>query len=167
MIVVVCEGNCEVDLMSYLLKNNLLVFGFDDILDHRPFHARQPKLIMPVLNVLNPDEDILFYRIGDTLTDEFDTSCFGEIRKEHIQIVDVSTTPEIEILIILCEGLYSEYLKSKSVVGPKEFVKQKVKGYESFEKYICSHDIVWAIKEYRRVKKQKRKGTIFLADLLK
>ena len=166
MIVVVCEGNCEVKLISYLLKAKKLVFTNKDILDHLPLHIRQPKTIMPVLNALPVDEDIIFYRIGDTLKDEFDTSCFGKIRQEHITVINVCTTPEIEILIIICEGLYDEYLKVKSSVPPKEFVKTHLKGYYSFEDYISSHDIVWAIKEYKRLRTQKRKDDIFLADLL-
>ena len=167
MVVVVCEGNCEVKLISWLLNNQKLIFSSDDILDHRPFHARQPKTILPVLNILPANEEILFYRVGDTLNDEFDTSCFGKIRQEHINVINVCTTPEIEVLIIICEGLYKDYLKCKSEISPKEFVKIHVKEYESFEDYISRHDIVWAIKEYKHLKNQKRKNDIFLADLLK
>ena len=167
MIVVVCEGNCEVELISWLLDNQKLIFTDQDILDHQPFHARQPKRMLPVLNVLSPEEEILFYRIGDTLNDKFDISCFGEIRQEHIKVINVCTTPEIEILIIICEGLYDECLKVKSIISPKEFVKSHIKDYDSFADYVSSHDIVWAIKRYKSLKKLKRKNDIFLADLLK
>lgn len=167
MIVLVCEGNCEVKLMSWLLENQQLGFTDQEILDHRPLHIRQPKTILPVLNALPPNEDIIFYRIGDTLNDVFDIACFGKIRQEHIRIINVCTTPEIEILIIICEGLYDDFLKVKSDISPKEFVKMNIKGYDSFEDYIRSHDIVQAIKEYKRIKVQRRKNDIFLADLLK
>lgn len=167
MVVVVCEGNCEVKLVSWLLENRKLIFTDQEILDHRPLHIRQPKTILPIINVLPPNEYICFYRIGDTLTDKFDTSCFGKIRQEHIEVKNVCTTPEIEILIIICEGLYNDFLKVKSDISPKEFVKTYVKGYNSFEDYISSHDIISAIIEYKRLKKQKRKNDIFLADLLK
>ena len=167
MIVLACEGNCEVELMSHLLDSEALSFNRQDILDHRPLYLRQPKSITPILNSLPIEEDILFYRIGDTLTDEFDIGCFGEIRKEHISVIDVCTTPEIEILIIINEKQYQEYIKVKSSKSPKEFVKENIKEHPSFKEYLKNHDIVWAIKEYKRIKKLKDKNDVYLADLLK
>lgn len=167
MIVVACEGNSEVKLMSLLLEEQRLIFSSRDILDHRPFHIRQPKAIATVLNDLPLREEITFYRIGDTLNDKFDLNCFGELRKEHIKVVNVCTTPEIEMLIIICEGLFNDYSKNKNEYSPKEYVKTFVKGYVSFDDYIKNHDMIFAIKEYKRLKKQRRKDDLFLADLLR
>ena len=166
MIVLACEGKCEVKLLTKLIENNCLVFDIKNILDRRPLHIRQPQSITPLINILPIEEDIIFYRIGDTQNDDFDLSCFGDIRKAHIVVKKICTKPEIEILIIISEGLFEEYNKHKSKMMPKQFVKSFVRDYIDFEHYIDSHDISYAIKEYKRIKNHK-KDEFYLADLLK
>ena len=160
-----CEGKSEVALIEQLLTKGELVFTKKELLDMRPIHFRQPKDIAAIIDILPIDEDIVFYRIGDTQRDEYDFSCF-RARQDHISVIKVCTTPEIEILIIINEGLMNEYNKVKSNMMPKQFVKQYVKGFTNFNDYIATHDMVAAIKEYKRIKKQE-KDTICLADLLK
>ena len=166
MVAITGEGNCEVYLLNNLIERGCLIFSKKDILDRKVLHLRQPKMIAPVVNTLPIQEEITFYRVGDTQRDEFDLSCFGQSRKERITIKKICTKPEIEILIIINEGLYTEYLKVSSSVSPKEFVKNKVKKYTSFNDYIDSHDMVSSIKEYKRLKKHE-KDELYLADLLK
>lgn len=163
--VLACEGKSEVELIQKLLDNNQLVFDIDDILDNRPLHLRQPKTITPLIATLPSKENIVFYRIGDTQKDTFDTSCL-RMRIEYISVIKVCTTPEIEILVIINENLLNEYNKVKSYTMPKEFVKQYVHGYKDFANYIESHDMIFAIKEYKRIKKTE-KNVLCLADLLK
>ena len=166
MIVLACEGKCEVKLLTKLIDNNCLIFDIKDILDRRPLHIRQPQAITPLINILPIEEDIVFYRVGDTQKDQFDLSCFGDIRNEHITIKRMCTKPEIEILIIINEGLFEEYNKHKSKIMPKQFVKTFVNGFVDFEHYIDTHDMVNAIKEYKRIKSHE-KDEFYLADLLK
>ena len=166
MIVLACEGICEVQLMQRLLESNSLLFGIKDILDRRPIHLRQPKSIMPLINILPIDEKIVFYRIGDTQKDEFDISCFGQTRRENISVFKVCTKPEIEVLIIINEKLYSDYLKVKSKIAPKQFVKDHLHDYTDFIDYINNHDLLWAIEEYKRIK-QNNKDEMYLDDLIK
>ena len=165
MVVLGCEGPSEVQLITELLVNGELVFSENQILDRRPIHFRQPKEIVALINTLPLEEEIVFYRIGDTQKDAYNLSCLS-IRKSKISIKKVCTKPEIEILIIINERLYSEYLKVKSEIKPKQFVKANVSGYVDFNEYIKSHNMVWAIKEYKRIKKQE-KDEFYLADLLK
>ena len=166
MIVLACEGKSEVYLITQLLQRGCLVFGVNDILDHRPIHARQPRSFQPLVATLPIEEDIVIYRIGDTQRDEMDPSSLGTTREEHTQIVKVCTKPEIEILIIIDQGLYKEYIKSHGKMTPKEYVKAHVKDYFGFNDYIDRHDMVPAIKEYKRIK-QNTKDEKYLADLLK
>lgn len=166
IVVLACEGNSEVELMFQLMKDDQLIFDTNSILDGRPIHLRQPKLISPIINTLPPDANITFYRIGDTQKDEFDISCFGESRGNHIKINKLCTTPEIEILIIINEKMYDNYLKVKTKIRPKQFVKSYVENFVSFKEYVQTHNMLFAIKEYKRIKKHKS-GEGFLADIIK
>ena len=166
MNVLSCEGPSEVQLIVILIENGDLIFTFDDILDNRPIHMRQPKTVLPLINILPPDEEIVFYRIGDTQREDFDISCLDQIRSEHVTVKKVCTKPEIEILIIINEHLYEEYMKVKSKMSPKQFVKAYIPGYTNFYDYISDHNMVWSIKEYKRIK-QNDKDELYLSDLLK
>ena len=160
-----CEGQCEVLLVADLLSKGVLIFEKKDILDRRPIHFRQPREIAPLIDTLPLEEEIVFYRIGDTQNDEYNLTCLSA-RKDKIKIVKVCTKPELEILIIINEGLYDEYLKQKSKMMPKQFVKTYVDGYTNFADYLENHDLQFAISEYKRLKKNE-KGELFLADLIK
>lgn len=160
-----CEGKSEVALMNQLIDNGLLIFDKKELLDMRPIHFRQPKDIAALIDILPINEEIVFYRIGDTQRDEYDLSCF-RARENHIKIIKVCTTPEIEILAIINENLYCEYLKVKSKMTPKQFAKDKIDGFESFAKYVEGHNMEYAIREYKRIKLVEKRE-ICLADLLK
>ena len=166
MNVLACEGPCEVQLITDLIEEGLFIFRKEEILDRRPLHLRQPKSVVPLINTLPADEEIVFYRIGDTQTDEFDLSCFGAIRQEHIRVIKVCTKPELEILIIINEGLYREYLKVKSRISPKQFVKINVPNYTNFNKYLENHNLLSSIIEYKRIK-QNEDDELYLCDLIK
>lgn len=160
-----CEGQSEVLLVSDLLYKGVLIFDKKDILDRRPIHFRQPREIAPLIATLPMDEEIVFYRIGDTQNDDYNLKCFSA-RKDKIKTVKVCTKPELEILIIINEGLYEEYLKQKSKMMPKQFVKAYVSGYTNFYDYLNNHNMLHAILEYKRLKKSE-KDELCLADLIK
>ena len=64
-----CEGPNELKIVNLLLDNGKLKFTRDDLLDMRPFHARQltsPQL-KPALDAYHGE--IAIYRIGDKMTD--------------------------------------------------------------------------------------------------
>ena len=165
MNVLCCEGPCECQLMQQLLDRGLLIFNRNEILDRRPIHFRQPKDIAPLIQTLPIDTEIVFYRIGDTQNDAFDLSCF-RLRKDKMSVYKVCTKPEIEILLIINEGLYDEYLKAKSKIAPKQFAKAHIHGYSGFEEYIATHDMTHAMSEYKRLKKHK-KDELYLIDLIR
>lgn len=160
-----CEGQSEVQLMLDLLDKGVLIFDKNDILDRRPIHFRQPREIAALIETLPIKEEIVFYRIGDTQKDEYNLSCFSA-RKERITVIRVCTKPELEILIVINEGLYDEFLKQKSKMMPKQFVKAFVPGYTNIRDYIKKHDLCFAIEEYKRLKKND-KNEICIADLIK
>ena len=68
-ILIMCEGPNELKIINLLLDNGKLKFTRDDLLDMRPFHARQltsPQL-KPALDAYHGE--IAIYRIGDKMTD--------------------------------------------------------------------------------------------------
>ena len=94
-------------------------------------------------------------------------------REQMLNEDNVVTAPEIEMLIILAEGKYKEYMKKSSSVSPSTFCKQdlKMKGNIKSQEFVREYfsDInllINSIHEYKRVKNLKR-GEIYLADLLK
>ena len=167
MIIIACEGKSELVLINHLIKRGVFFAKPEQLLDDRPIHMRQLTDIEAIINSLNIDEEIDVYRIGDTQKDELDLSRFKE-RIEHIHVYKVCTKPEIEILIILAENKYREYCKisRERNIGPKQYVKMTFKNYRSIEKYIEQHDIVKAIKDYKKLKRHKV-DEMYLADLIK
>ena len=64
-ILIMCEGPNELKVVNLLLDHGKLKFSRDDLLDMRPFHARQlasPQL-KPALDAYHGELEI--YRIGD------------------------------------------------------------------------------------------------------
>lgn len=164
MVILGCEGPCEVALINKLLDNNALIFDKKDILDRRAIHFRQPKSIAHLINILPFDEPLIFYRIGDTQKDEYDFSCLS-FRIDKITVYKVCTKPEIEILGIIQENLYKDYLKVKSKIQPKQYLKNKFSNFGSFIDYIEEKDLTSAIRKYKNLKCH-RKDEMYLADLL-
>jgi hypothetical protein len=93
---------------------------------------------------------------------------------EHkVDVIKVVTSPEIEMLLILAEGKYEEYMKKSSVMSPSIFCKQvlrlkgNIKSQTYIKKYFSDIDmLISTIREYKRVRSLKR-GEVYLADLLK
>ena len=67
-ILIMCEGPNELKIVNLLLDKGKFKFTRDDLLDMRPFHARQltsPQL-KPALDAYHGE--IAIYRIGDKMT---------------------------------------------------------------------------------------------------
>ena len=86
------------------------------------------------------------------------------------------TKPELEILLIINEGLLKDYEKVKSIESPKTFAKKNIKFND--KKYDQSSDflknyysdinkLIKNLKEYKKYKKKHNKDELYLADLLK
>lgn len=81
------------------------------------------------------------------------------------------------MLLIIAEGLVSEFEKVKSSVSPKKFAKQNIrlgrKRYDNSTKFYKDYfgdkpDVqVDAIRDYKRIKGAHKKNEMYLADLIK
>ncbi len=161
-ILLACEGQSEVYLLNGLIERGYLSFNCPLLLDE-PIHLRQLTEIAPIINSLPVDEEIIVYRIGDTLKDALSLSKF-KMRSEHIKSYKYCTKTEVEILVIINEGLYDEFLKAPKNTKPKSFIHEYMPSFNPY-KYFHEHDMVKALREYKKIKKHN-KDELFLIDLL-
>ena len=162
-ILLACEGQSEVYLLNGLIERGYLSFDYPLLLDE-PIHLRQLTEIAPIINSLPVNEEIIVYRIGDTLKDSLSLSKF-KMRSEHIKSYKYCTKTEVEILVIINEGLYTEFAKAPRNTKPKSFIHGYMPSFDP-SLYFHEHDMVNALREYKRIKKHD-KDELFLIDLLK
>ena len=176
-ILIMCEGPNEKKIMDILLANDCLIFSNDNLLGLTPFFARQISSSGQVKAELNqcPDK-VDIYRVGDCQNEKLAIprdywDKVGEIRK-------YCTKPELEMLLIISEGLNDEFEKVKSTTRAKMFAKMHIKlgkkKYDNstrfYEDYFGNNvdGLVSAIKEYKRIKGRSHdKSELCLADLIK
>lgn len=174
---IMCEGPNELEIIRILLENDALVFGEDDLLGLTPYFARQIEKSTQVQNELAmyPDNDVLVMRIGDKQRDALKIP--ADVKDKIIRTEKYCTKPELEMLLIISEGLVGEFEKTKSTVLPKEFAKSHIRCgrrkynnetdfYREYYGGDCDK-LVSAIREYKRIRKSHNKDELYLADILK
>ncbi len=114
------------------------------------------------------NEKIIIYRVLDSIKENF---CLSKLYKDKVEVINIYTTPEIEMLIIICEGRYDDYTnKKKKNMKPSEYCKSVLKfsGVKSrsfvIDYFFESDKLVKSILEYQRLMKKNKNKT--LADLL-
>ena len=153
--------------MRLLLEKDLLVFRKENLLDEDVLGCRDGKTFEERYLRKGFTEKISVVRILDSHRENFRLS---KAYQGKVDVINVVTAPEIEMLIILSEGKYEQFKKSGA--KPSIFCKEnlqmgKVKEYAFVESYFSDTDkLVSAIREYDRITK-KKKDEFVLADLLK
>lgn len=122
---IMCEGPNELEIIRMLLEHDKLIFAEDDLLGLVPYHARQivsNPTVKAALKLYHGE--VLVLRIGDKLNDvlKVPKECKGKIRS----IEKYCTKPELEMLLIISEGLHLSFEKEKSKKSPKDFSKEKI-----------------------------------------
>lgn len=173
---IMCEGPNELEVIKILLKSESLRFTEDDLLGLVPYHARQIKNSGVVQMALNmyPGK-VIILRIGDNLTDNLKIP--KEYQEKIISVEKYCTKPELEMLLIISEGLMKAFEKVKSKQRPKIFAKENIK----YRRRVYKNDtsfytdyygdrpelLVNCIKEYRHLNGAHKKDEHYLAELLK
>jgi hypothetical protein len=159
----ICEGAAEAAIMDILVDSDLLIFSRDEMLDERVIRCRSAKRFEERYLRKGFDEQISVIRILDSHREEFRLS---KAYKHKIDVVNVVTAPEIEMLIIHSEGAYEKFKKSGK--KPSDFCKTDlgmgcVKSYDFVKDYFSNPEtLIQAIKEYHRVANiQKGEHTLF------
>lgn len=174
---IMCEGSNELEVVNILLENDALIFTEDDLLGLTPYHARQIKNNAQVWVALSMyfGNDVLVMRIGDKQSDRLVIPF--DFKEKICEIVKYCTFPELEMLLIISEGLVREYEKVKSSVKPKTFAKKHImcnqKRYDNSSQFYRDYygsdcgKLIRAIREYKKIRGSHRKDELYLADILK
>ncbi len=122
------EGTCEKALLDILLSRNMLIYNYDDLLYQQIFHARQiNNQLLEMINQLPVGESLSIVRVGDKLDDTLDLTEIELLVKESLK---VCIKPEFEILHILNENLFKEFMKVKSKKKACDFYSEKNAEYK-------------------------------------
>ena len=135
-ILIMTEGNNELAFVNVLLEKGILKFKKEELLMEDVYHARQiTGELMGYIQLLPSGDTVSIYRIGDKLSDKLivPTNIMSEKIKDKY---DISTTPEFEVLFLLNENLYDDYLKVKSLKKPSEFYKEHNKNYKKQSSFV-------------------------------
>ncbi len=149
------------------MDEDKLIFNREDLINEDVIGCRNASVFQSRYLGFEYPKPICVYRIVDSRKEQFKLS---KAYKNKIKVINVITSPEIEMLIILSEGKYKDYCKSK--MKPSDYCKvelkmKRVKSRVFLEKYFSDIDkLISAIKEYNRISKRRNKETQ-LVDLLK
>ena len=163
----ICEGSSEKAIMELLLDADKLIFSRDDLLEGELIRSRSAKNFEEQHLRKGFTEKITVLRILDSRREQFKLS---KAYAHKIDVVNIITAPEIEMLVIFNEGKYEEYKKSDK--KPSDFCKSElklsnVKSSDFVTNYFSDVEVlISAIREYRRVSNVP-KGEYSLSDLLK
>ena len=163
----ICEGSAEAAIIDILVDNNLLIFSREEMLDEKVIRCRSAKKFEERYLRKGFDSQISIVRILDSRREDFRLS---KAYAQKIDVVNIITAPEIEMLIIHAEGSYDRFKSSGK--KPSDFCKadhrmHNVKTYDFVKDYFSNPQILLnAITEYRR-KANIPKGEYSLFDLLK
>ncbi len=163
----ICEGSSEAAIIDVLLDQNLLIFDRERMLDEQVLRCRNASTFETRYLRKGFDGSISVIRILDSRRERFNLS---KAYEGKVDVINVITAPEIEMLIILSEGRYAQYTKSGE--KPSEFCKHElkmhhVKSYDFVKDYFSeTGKLVDAIQAYHEVSKI-RKGEYTLLDILR
>ena len=163
----ICVGSDENATMDILLDNDLLIFTREEMLEEEVIRCRDGKRFEEKYLRKGFLEKISVIRILDSRRENFKLS---KAYEHKVDVINVITAPEIEMLIIFNEDKYKEFKKSGK--KPSDFCKEvlkmtSVKSYRFVKDYFSDPDILLAaIKKYQEISKI-RKGEYTLLDLLK
>lgn len=163
----ICEGAAEAAILNILLDNNLLIFSRSELIDEQVLRCRNAKQFEERYLRQGFDGLISVIRILDSRREQFRLS---KAYQHHVDVVNVVTAPEIEMLIIHNEGVYEHFKRSGK--KPSDFCKsdlkmKNVKSYDFVSTYFSDPTVlVRAIQRYRSASSIPN-TEYALADLLK
>lgn len=162
----ICEGSSEQAIMDLLLENNKLIFNNSNLITEEIIRCRNAKEFEKKYLKKDFEEKITVLRILDSRRENFRLSF---LYRNKVDIINIITAPEIEMLIIINENQYKNFKNSRK--KPSEFCKidlkfSNVKSYLFVYNYFSKIDnLIDSICEYKRISKI-RKDEYTLYDLL-
>lgn len=166
LIAVLCEGTAEETIINILLDNHRLIFEREELLEEKPLRIRQASKFETTYLRKGFDEKISIIRILDSKNENFRLS---KAYSSKVNVINIITAPEIEMLIILKENKYKEYCKSH--LKPSQFCinhlrMKNVKNKIFLEKYFQDVDtLIDAIDQYQSM--HIKNGELTLKDIIR
>lgn len=164
----ICEGTAEEVIVDKLLEADRLIFTREKLLENELIRTRGAAAFEQRYLRKGYQDKITVLRILDSRRERFKISKAYEHKIAAVH--NVITAPEIEILIILNEGKYDAYKRSRK--KPSDFCKEdlkmgNVKSREFVNNYFSDIScLIAAIREYHRVSNIPS-GEYSLTDILK
>ncbi len=168
----ICEGNAEAAILDLLLDHHQLIFEREQMLEEEVLKCRKGKEFEERYLRKGFSGKITVYRILDSRGEVFKLS---KTYEHKVEVVNVITAPEIEMLIICAEGKYREYEREKRKnrqLKPSTYCKTNlghkgVKNYSFVKEYFSDINFLkYALHEYQRISKV-RENEITLWELLR
>ncbi|WP_230399279.1 hypothetical protein [Novisyntrophococcus fermenticellae] len=163
----ICEGSAEEAIMDVLIDNHLLIFEREEMLEEQVIRCREGKKFEEKYLRKGFMDKISVIRVLDSRRENFKIS---KAYENKVDVINVITAPEIEMLIIYNEGKYDDFKKSK--LKPSDYCKRnlkmkEVKTYSFVKRYFSNPEILMdAIKKYHEMSRIP-KGEYTLLDLMK
>lgn len=162
----ICEGSAEKAIMNILLDNDLLIFKREELLEEEVLSCRSVKNFEERYLRKTFVDKISVIRILDSRKENFKLS---KAYENKIDVVNIITAPEIEILAIIKEDKYLDFKKSK--LKPSDYCKQvlkihNIKNYDFVIDYFSDVDsLLDAMQQYKQVSNLPKRE-LSLIDLL-
>lgn len=168
-VICICEGAAEETIMNLLLDHDCLWFTRENLVGHSITRKRKANEIEWEFLQRGYTKSVIILRILDSRSENFR---LRPVYQERYPVYNIYTRPEIETLLIISEGAYDKYIKSKkSSLKPSLYCKEElslgrhIKSKDFLEDYFYDvTKLICAITEYKRLRGQKE---YCLADLLK
>lgn len=177
-VICILEGSAEEVIIKKLFESDKLIFKNGDVYDGckliRKFSRTRKgrKFAKENLEMDYGEKHINILRILDSEREIF---CPGRVYEERIrageiQIFNILTRPEIEMLIIINEGHYSRFTNRRGGISTNAYCKielnmKKVKSSKFISNYFSDLDVlINSISEYKRLHPRRDEYSIF--DLL-
>lgn len=172
---IMCEGSNEQCIINLLLDHDKLKIKRDELIGLKPHNAKQLKHPALVSELKHYGEEVTILRIGDTLKDEIKIPKDLKSLVSKDRIYKFCTKPELEILLIISEGKFKDYMKKhkKTKTYTKENISYNKRKYDQTNNFLEDYfggknidNLVIAIKKYKELK-SNQKDELYLSDLLK
>lgn len=164
---VLCEGSAEAAIIDILLDNHCLLFEREELIEEEVLRIRSARNFETRYLRKGYNEKISVIRILDSRNEKFNLS---REYQDKVDVINIITAPEIEMLIIISENEYDRYKRSGK--SPSGFCKEnlhirRIKNYDYVYSYFSdSTKLIASINEYHRLSNIPR-GELTLKDLLK
>ncbi|CUW06581.1 hypothetical protein PL111_1919 [Leuconostoc inhae] len=137
LIALLAEGAAEQAILDVLLDNDKLIYNREELLNEEILRERSATRFQRRYLGLSFSKKIKIYRILDSKGEQFK---LGKAYQQNISnIINLYTTPEIEILFVILHHDYNNYTKKqKTKLKPSIYVKQKYSDLQHVKNY---HDV--------------------------